>query len=77
MSNGYTNGAARPCVTLATSTTQELGQDHQLATLVRTFEQLAARCPPEVSVRQQVLSSRRGDYLYVEIRTSFKVPIGG
>ena len=50
-------------------------EDQRLAAFTRSFEQLMSACPPELSVRQRILSERRGDFLFIEIRTSFKIAV--
>jgi hypothetical protein len=59
---------------------KELRANHEdnslvLPAIARRFEELLNDCPASVSPRQRILSEKRGDFLFIEIRTSFRVAI--
>lgn len=41
--------------------------------VTREFQSLIQRCSPELRARQRVLTERRGDLVFVQIITSFRV----
>ena len=49
--------------------------EQHLLSLARNFQQALEGCPPELSGRQRVLTREHGGYLWLEIRTTFRVPI--
>jgi hypothetical protein len=47
--------------------------EKELQQVTNNFERLIQDCPPELRGRQRVLRQRRGDFVFVEILTSFKI----
>jgi hypothetical protein len=46
----------------------------QLAQVTSSFEELVAACP-HLAPRQRVLTRREPEFLFVEIRTTFKIAV--
>lgn len=49
--------------------------EQHLLSLARNFQQALGACPQELSGRQRVLTREHEGFLWVEIRTTFKVPV--
>lgn len=47
----------------------------RLASITQSFNQLLRACPQDLRPRQQVLTRIEPGFVFVEIRTSFKIPV--
>ena len=44
------------------------------SSIIREFQKLIGDCPREFGARQRVLSEIRGNFVFLEIRSTFKIP---
>lgn len=54
----------------------DAGQSSDQLSLIRaTFETAITNCPPQTAPRQRVISEKRGNFIYLQVVSTFKIPV--